>query len=49
MWGSDGPFLRTEMRTDFGPELALLSRWLPDAADRRTVLWEVPQRLFGFR
>ena len=49
VWGSDWPFLRTEMRTDFGPELALLSRWLPDAADRRTVLWEVPQRLFGFR
>lgn len=48
VWGSDWPFLRLPMRMDYGPVLANLERWLPDAADRRRVLWETPARLFGF-
>jgi len=48
VWGSDWPFVRTEERIDYGPPLACLDRWLPDAADRRRVLWETPARLFGF-
>jgi hypothetical protein len=35
-------------RIDYGPPLTCLQRWLPDAADRRRVLWETPSRLFGF-
>ena len=48
MWGSDWPFVRTDERIDYGPELACLQRWLPDEADRRKVLWDTPARLFGF-
>jgi predicted TIM-barrel fold metal-dependent hydrolase len=48
VWGSDWPFVRFPARTDYGPQLALLERWLPDAADRRRVLWETPRRWFGF-
>ena len=31
-----------------GTTLRLLGRWLPDARDRRAVLWETPAALFGF-
>jgi predicted TIM-barrel fold metal-dependent hydrolase len=48
VWGSDWPFVRTEERIDYGPELACLARWLPDEADRQKVLWDTPARLFGF-
>jgi predicted TIM-barrel fold metal-dependent hydrolase len=48
LWGSDWPFLRLPLRMDYGPVLANLTRWLPDAADRRQVLWDTPARLFGF-
>lgn len=48
IWGSDWPFVRMDERVDYGPPLTCLTRWLPDAADRRTVLWETPRRLFGF-
>jgi len=47
-WGSDWPFLRAEGRLDYGPELALLSAWLPNAGDRDQVLRTTPRRLFGF-
>ena len=47
VWGSDWPFVRTEERIDYGPLFACLPRWLPDEADRRTVLWHTPARLFG--
>jgi predicted TIM-barrel fold metal-dependent hydrolase len=49
VWGSDWPFVRMDERMDYGPALACLSRWLPDPADRRKVLWETPARLFGFQ
>jgi len=48
VWGSDWPFLRAPMRMDYGPVLANLERWIPDASERRQVLWETPERLFGF-
>jgi predicted TIM-barrel fold metal-dependent hydrolase len=48
VWGSDWPFLRAGARVDYGPEFALLARWVPDAAARRTILWDTPSRLFGF-
>ncbi len=48
VFGSDWPFLRMPSRIDYGPVLANLERWLPDAGDRRQVLWDTPARLFGF-
>jgi predicted TIM-barrel fold metal-dependent hydrolase len=48
MWGSDWPFINTTQRVEYGSLLSLLDRWLPDAADRRQVLWKTPARLFGF-
>lgn len=49
MWGSDWPYVNMPERVDYGPPLSCLERWLPDAADRTTILWETPSRLFGFR
>jgi predicted TIM-barrel fold metal-dependent hydrolase len=49
VWGSDWPFLRARSRVDYGPQLAALARWVPDAADRQRVLWDNPSRIFGFK
>ncbi len=35
VWGSDRPFLRTAPRIDYGPALAALDTWIPDARDRQ--------------
>lgn len=48
VWGSDWPFVDMHQRVDYGPTAACIARWLPDAADRRKVLWDTPARLFGF-
>jgi predicted TIM-barrel fold metal-dependent hydrolase len=48
VWGSDWPFVHMDERVDYGPGFACLSRWLPDRAQRRQVLWDTPARLFGF-
>lgn len=48
VWGSDWPFVNVPERIDYGPQLACLERWLPDAADREAVLRSTPARLFGF-
>jgi predicted TIM-barrel fold metal-dependent hydrolase len=48
VWASDWPFLRMPERIDYGPLLALLTRQVPDSADRRRVLWDTPCREFGF-
>jgi predicted TIM-barrel fold metal-dependent hydrolase len=48
VWGSDWPFVRVEKRLDYGPQLVVLPRWLPNEADRQKVLWENPKRHFGF-
>ena len=48
VWGSDWPFLRIDRRVDYGPHLAQLARWVPDARARRRILVDTPARLFGF-
>ena len=48
VWGSDWPFVRVPQRIDYGPQLAMLERWIPDAHARGTVLRDTPARLFGF-
>lgn len=48
VWASDWPFLKASERLDYGPLLKLLEQLLPDATDRRKVLWDTPRRLFGF-
>jgi predicted TIM-barrel fold metal-dependent hydrolase len=48
VWASDWPFLRAPERMDYGPLLALFEQLVPQAADRQTIGWDTPQRLFGF-
>lgn len=48
MWASDWPYLRAPDRQDYGPNLKLAELHFPDPAERRRLLWETPQRLFGF-
>jgi predicted TIM-barrel fold metal-dependent hydrolase len=48
VWGSDWPFLDVSAPINYADLPATLGRWLPDAADRRRVLWTNPVRLFGF-
>lgn len=48
VWASDWPYLKAPERLDYGPLLKLIESWLPDAADRRRLLWDTPRRLFGF-
>lgn len=48
VWGSDWPFIRQHARVDYGPLLKLAERLMPDAQVRRQVMWDTPQRLFGF-
>ena len=48
VWGSDWPFLRAPERVDYGPLLSLVEHVFPNPADRRMLLWDTPQRLFGF-
>jgi predicted TIM-barrel fold metal-dependent hydrolase len=47
VWGSDWPFLRMPERVDYGPLLRLLAEQVPDADDRRRILWDTPVREFG--
>ncbi len=48
VWGSDWPFVRHDARVDYGPMLACVKRWLPDANHYRKVLCENPAKFFGF-
>lgn len=48
VWGSDWPFIQIDTRTDYGPIVQCLHRWVPDAEDRRQVLTMSPKQLFGF-
>lgn len=48
VWASDWPFLKASERLDYGPLLMDLERLLPDANDRRRLMWDTPRRLFGF-
>jgi predicted TIM-barrel fold metal-dependent hydrolase len=48
LWASDWPFLRAGKRQDYGPLVELAGRLFPDAAARRALFWDTPNRLFGF-
>lgn len=48
VWASDWPFLKAGERLDYGPLLRRVEHLLPDANDRRRLLWDTPRRLFGF-
>ena len=43
------PFVRLDMRVDYGPTRAVFDRWVPDAKARQKILWDTPARLFGFK
>ena len=49
VWGSDWPFVRLDLRVDYGPTRAVFERWVPDAKVRQKILWDTPARLFGFK
>jgi predicted TIM-barrel fold metal-dependent hydrolase len=48
LWASDWPYLRAPERQDYGPLVELVETLFPKAADRRTLFWDTPSRLFGF-
>ncbi|MGH6664639.1 MAG: amidohydrolase family protein [Pseudolabrys sp.] len=48
LWASDWPFLRAPQRQDYGPLVELVELLFPNPADRHTLFWKTPQRLFGF-
>ncbi len=48
VWASDWPFLKAPLRLDYGPLLQLFAQAVPDPDDRHKILWDTPQRLFGF-
>jgi predicted TIM-barrel fold metal-dependent hydrolase len=48
VWGSDWPHTLFEKTVDYSTQRRLLDEWLPEAADRMTVLRETPARLFAF-
>ena len=47
LWASDWPYLKAPFRLDYGP---MLKRWEGQLsqAERQTILWDNPCRLFGF-
>ena len=49
MWASDWPHLRAPGRMDYGVLLKHIEHVLPDSAQRRRVLWDTPNALFGFK
>jgi predicted TIM-barrel fold metal-dependent hydrolase len=48
VWASDWPFLKASKRVDYGLLLKLVQYLLPLEHERHKVLWETPQKLFGF-
>lgn len=48
VWASDWPFLKAPERLDYGPLLRFFERLMPDANDRKKVLWDTPKRIFEF-
>jgi predicted TIM-barrel fold metal-dependent hydrolase len=48
IWASDWPYLKAPERNDFGPNIALVKRWFPDAGDRAKLFSGTAKRLFGF-
>ncbi len=48
VWASDWPFTQHEASERYAAQLAKLSAWVPDPAQRRTVLESTPAELFQF-
>jgi predicted TIM-barrel fold metal-dependent hydrolase len=48
VWASDWPFLKAPERLDYGPLLRFFERLMPNANDRKKVLWDTPKRVFEF-
>jgi predicted TIM-barrel fold metal-dependent hydrolase len=48
MWGSDWPWTNHERAADYPGCIANLFHWVPEAADRRLILWDTPNALFRF-
>lgn len=48
LWASDWPYLRAPVRQDVGPLIDLVGELFPDAADRKKLFWDTPNRLFKF-
>lgn len=48
MWASDWPWVSHEDLFTYAQCLEWLEQWIPDAAQRTTVLRDTPARLFGF-
>ena len=59
LWGTDWPHPQTKAGTDphqitplyqidDGGDLNLFAEWVPDAAQRKTILVDNPARLYGF-
>jgi predicted TIM-barrel fold metal-dependent hydrolase len=48
IWASDWPYLKAPERNDFGPNIALVKRWFPDAGERAKLFSGTAKRLFGF-
>ncbi|HMF23280.1 MAG TPA: amidohydrolase family protein [Pseudolabrys sp.] len=49
IWASDWPYLRAPERQDYGPLVELAAQLFPNAADRRKLFWDTPNRLFKFK
>ncbi|WP_160120349.1 amidohydrolase family protein [Rhodovarius lipocyclicus] len=48
LWASDWPWISHEEGRSYAACLNDLSAWVPDAAQRRTILLDTPKALFGF-
>jgi predicted TIM-barrel fold metal-dependent hydrolase len=48
MWASDWPNLKAPSHVDYGVLLKHVEQILPDAGERRRVLWDTPNALFRF-
>jgi predicted TIM-barrel fold metal-dependent hydrolase len=46
-WASDWPYLKAPYRVDYGPVLRLVEKRFTQR-ERQALMWETPQRLFGF-
>jgi predicted TIM-barrel fold metal-dependent hydrolase len=48
IWASDWPYLRAPERQDYGPLVELAGQLFSNAAERRKLFWDTPNRLFKF-
>lgn len=48
VWGSDWPWTNFERAASYAKCVADIFTWIPEAADRRMILWDTPNGLFRF-